>query len=174
MSYEVRFGYISGFNLVFTAYQPNGTGRGESFQPLPELAQGYYGASPATDLIAGDEVIAYVAEYVTYDGIQVVILDYDYIYWEGDIVIYEGTLVMSGDETELKVTYLGAVVGAQEYTSPADWYDLLSASITTVSTSVGSIGSISNIDESGIDNNGQPRLVDVGVIGFEETIMKEI
>jgi hypothetical protein len=174
MSYEVKFGYITGFSLVFTAYLPAGTARGEVYQPLPELAEGYYGASPATDLVAGDEIIAYVAEYVTYDGTQVYVLGNDYIYWENDIVNYEGVLISAGDETDLKVTYLGAVVGAQEYEKPADWYNILLADTLTISTSVGSIGSSSNIDESGIDNNGQPRLVNVGVIGYDEDFVKEL
>jgi len=174
MSYELKFGYITGFNLVFSAYQPDGSARGEAYQPLPEKAQGYYGASPATDLVAGDEVIAFVADYVLWENEQVYVLAFDYIFWEGELVNYEGDVVYAGDETELKVTYLGAVVGAQEYEKPADWYDLLSASLTTISISVGSIGATESLNESGLTQSGEPRTVISGTLGYVEEVMKEI
>lgn len=174
MSYEVKFAYITGFNLVFSAYQPNGSARGEAYQPLPELAEGYYGATPATTLIAGDEVVAFVAEFITYEGELVYILDFDYVYWENDLVNYEGGVVYTGDEVEVPVTSIGAVVGAQEYEKPADWYDILTTTIDTISTSTGQMGAANSLDETGLDAHGEPRMFETGEIGFEETIMREI
>lgn len=177
MSYEVKFGYITGQSLVFTAYQPDGTGRGIPEQLLPELADGYYAGSPTTDLVAGDEVIAYAIDNVTYGGDIVYILTYGSVFWEGDRVFVDSEWVYSFDTVDIiseAVTSVGAVVGAQEYTAPSDWYDLLSASISTISGSVGSIGAISNINDSGLDANGNPRIINEGQIGYVEEFMKGI
>jgi len=172
--YEVKIGYITGYNLVFTVFQPDGSGRGEPYQPLPELAEGYYGASPATDPVAGDEIIAYNAEFVTYEGEQVYILGYDYIYWENDIVNYEGELVFSGDETQLKVTSIGDVVGAQEYTVDVDFWGDFQDSIDSLTLVTGQGSSKQTIDETGLDEHGQPKQLSSSEVGYVPTYMKEI
>jgi hypothetical protein len=171
----IKLGYITGFDLVFSVYQEDGSGIGLAFQPLPELAEGYYGANPLVALEAGNEVVAYSLDYLAWEGSNLVILNFDNLAWEGNVLSYEGQWLITYDSQSYdNLVDVGAVVGAQEYTAPSDWYDLLSASITTVSGSVGSIGAISNINDSGLDANGNPRVIKEGQIGFVEEFMKGI
>jgi hypothetical protein len=174
MSYEIKLGYITGYNLVFTIFQPNGSGRGEPYQPLPELAEAYYGATAATDPVAGDEIVAYNAEFVTWEGEQVYVLAYDYIYWENDIVNYEGVLVRVGDETSLKVTSLGDVVGGQEFTVDIDFWGDFQDSLDSLTLVTGQGSSRQTIDESGLDAYGQPRQLSSSEVGYVPTYMKEV
>jgi hypothetical protein len=94
MAFEVKFGYISGFNLAFSCYQPDGTGRGIAQQPLPELNKGYYGGTPLTELVAGDKVIANALDNVIWESARVYVLtERSYVYWQGGRVYYEGNWV---------------------------------------------------------------------------------
>lgn len=122
--YEVKFGYISGFSLVFAAFQPCGEGRGIEQQSLTERRPtGYYFGSPLTDLVIGDEVLAYILESLTWESDPLYILTQDYLYWEGDRLYWEGEWLFSTDDiiSEL-LTWVGDPIGAGEYDESTSFY----------------------------------------------------
>lgn len=150
MSNPVKFGYISGFNLVFSAYQEDGSGRGIQQQPLPELAEGYYGATPITDLVAGDEIIAYVLEDVYWEDDQVYVLTYDSIFWENDQISYEGAWVIDYDTTITDVvTSVGDVVGANEYSISASDFSSMIDDLETLIVGQNKVTNIYTASETG-------------------------
>lgn len=118
MSYEVKFGFATGYNLVFAAFQPNRTGRGIENQPLYErMPTGFYTAEPATRLIDGDMVLVYDLETVYWEDERVTYLTYDYVFYEDEQVYYEGDWVMNLDTTYSDtVHWTGKVVGQGEFT----------------------------------------------------------
>lgn len=177
MAYEVKMGYISGFNLVFTAYQPDGSARGAIEQPLPELAPGYYGGTPLTDLVAGDEVIAYILENVYWENDQVYVLTYGSLYWEGDRVFYEyeEDWVFSYDTADIvyeAVTSVGAVVGANEYTIDAADFTNIVNNIEIIITDGRTTWQ--DIDQTGYTSQGEPRQITTPTTGYTKTEMQEI
>lgn len=156
-------------------YQPSGALRGEPFQSLPELALGYYSCTPTTDLQAGDEVVAFSADFLYWEYDKVLFYNYGEVYWEGDIVTYEEVFVYSSDAADLAGENLydvGSVVGANEFTIPAEDY-------ATIFTNIGDliIGQqtvTSNYDQTDLTQSGQLRQLNVGEIGFVKEEMKEV
>jgi len=134
VSYKVKFGFPTGYNLVFSAFQPGGAGRGLEQQPLPEIqAKGYYVATPITSLVVGDMVLAYEIEDVYWEDDLVYILSDVSIYYEGDRVHWEGEWIFySDEEASENVVCLGDVVGSGEYKSVIE----TSENLTEIETKV--------------------------------------
>lgn len=130
MSYEVKFGFQPGKNLVFTAFQPSGIGRGLAYQFLLEVVNhGYYRATPATTLVVGDMVLVYEQEKVYWESALVYVLNDDYIFYDGEYVLHEGEYVRNYDaEVNEKVFSIEKVVGTGEYESVTD----ISSTITNI------------------------------------------
>ena len=150
MAYNVKLGYAIGKNLVFTAFQPSGAGRGLAYQFLQEVVNhGYYRAEPVTDLVVGDMVLVYEQEQVYWENDIVRILNDDYIYYDGEYVYYEGEYVRNYDaEVNEKVFLNEKVVGTGEYES-----------VTKVSDDLDEIiadqGTVYNVyDERDVDGAG--------------------
>jgi hypothetical protein len=123
MDFTVKFGYVSGYSFVFSAFQPSGAGRGIEQQPLPEIRpKGYYVATPITDLVVGDMILVYVLENVLWENDPVYILTEDYLYWEGDRIYWEGEWLISTDDIiSDTVTWIDNPVGSAEYYSVIDF-----------------------------------------------------
>lgn len=130
MSYEAKFGYAHSRNLVFTAFQPSGAGRGLAYQFLQEVVNhGYYRATPATAFVVGDMVLVYEQERVLYDNVQVFYLDYEYVFWEGEYITVDGEYVRDRDTTSNQEVFLNEkVVGTGEYESVTD----ISTTVTNI------------------------------------------
>lgn len=118
MPYEVKFAYQSAKDLVFSAFQPSGSGRGLAYQILPELVNhGYYRATPLTALVDGDVVIVYRQQEVEYEDDLVVYLTNEHVFYEDEYVVYEGEYVKDFDTTSnQKVLWTERPVGSGEFT----------------------------------------------------------
>lgn len=118
MAYECKFGFATGYNLVFAAFQPDRTGRGIENQPLYErVPTGFYSAEPATALEDGDVVLVYDYETVYWENEAVVYLTEENVLYEGEQVYYEGEMVFDFDSISLDaVNWTGKVVGQGEFT----------------------------------------------------------
>jgi len=130
MSYEVKFGFQLGNFLVFTAFQPNGTGRGLAYQFLQEVVNlGYYRATPGTKLVVGDIVLVYEQEKVYWENALVSILNDDYVFYDGEYVMHEGEYVRNYDAEVTERVFLNEkTVGTGEYESVTD----ISTTITNI------------------------------------------
>ncbi len=160
MSNEIKYGNRPGLNLVFTAFQPDGTGRGLPNQPMFETRNaGYYRATPITDLVSGDVVLVYNNETLTYEGEPLFCLTYDLMYYDGERLTYEGEWLENRDlEIDEIVTSVGYVIGSGEYnTVSADVAGLLVAGT-----------SVTNVyDETGEDGSTGHSLTSTGVLKVE-------
>lgn len=125
MSYEVKFGFAPGNNLVFTAFQPSGTGRGLAYQFMQEVFNhGYYRATPITALVVGDAVLVYKQEIVYYDDERVLVLAYENVFYENEYVWHDGEYVYDYDsESNQTVFWTEKPVGTGEYESTVDISD---------------------------------------------------
>ncbi len=144
MPYETKFAYPSGNDLVFSAYQPSGAGRGLANQILPEIVNhGYYRATPLTALVDGDVVIVYRQQEVEYEGALVVYLTNEHVFYEDKYVVYEGEYVKDFDTTSnQKVLWIERPVGSGEFTFGSGD---LSSLIDDVDTLVDDGGSVFNV-----------------------------
>lgn len=155
----VKFGYLGGYNLVFAAFQTNGTGRGIEQQPLTEVRPtGYYQGIPSTDLESGDAVLVYISESVLWEDVPTYILTEEYIYYEGDRVHWEGEWVFSFDDLiSESITWVGDPIGAGEYR-----IETLESSIDGLTTQQGTVTNVYNE----VTANGEPQvLTSLGTIG---------
>jgi len=118
----IKMGFQSGWRVVFSAYQPDGTGRGVINQPLPEVFNsGYYRANPVTDLVVGDVVLVYQNDQVYWESGPVYVLTEDFVYYEGARVTYEENWVYDfGTLINDLVTSIGYTVGSAEYSDIID------------------------------------------------------
>jgi len=119
MSNEVKFGWLPGHRLAFTAYQPTGIGRGIPDQPLQEIRDtGLYLAEPLTALVDGDVALVNELETVTWeDDIVIYLSEESLVYWEGARVYYEGEWVADFDTTvNSLVTSKSNPIGIGEFT----------------------------------------------------------
>ena len=125
MSYEVKFGFEPGNNLVFTAFQPSGAGRGLAHQFMLELVNhGYYRATPITTLAVGDAVLVYKQEKVYWENALVYILNDEYIFYDNEYVHHEGEYVRNYDAEDNETVFvIEQPVGTGEYESAADISD---------------------------------------------------
>jgi hypothetical protein len=121
--YEIKFGYVSGYSLIFAAFQPSGAGRGIANQPLPEIRPtGFYIATPITDLEVGDVVLVYNLETLYWEDDPLYIETEDFLTYEGERLHWEGEWLMWPDDTISDVlTWVGDPLGAGEYESPIDF-----------------------------------------------------
>lgn len=117
MSYEVKFGWFVGYELGWTAFQPDGTGRGIPNQHLPEVVwSGYYRDTPATDLVIGDVVRVHRREEVEHEDIIMHYLEYEDVYHEGIQMHWEGDYVKDLDtQTNQQVVWIENAVGSGEF-----------------------------------------------------------
>jgi len=165
MSYEIKFGYITGYNLVFAAYQPDGSGRGIEQQPLIELREGYYAATPVTDLEAGDEIIACVLEDLYWEDERLYYLTEEYLYWEGDRLYWEDEWLVDYDDLiNEPLTSVGAVVGANEYTIDAGYFDSIQDDIDDIITEARTVNNV--YDETGMSTEDLQRLINAEAVGY--------
>ena len=136
MAYEVKFGWVPDYELGYTAFQPDGAGRGIPNQHLPEVrVTGYYRDTPATALVVGDIVIVYRREIVEHDSVNVHYLDFEDVYYENIQTQYEGEYIKDFDTTSNQQVVLLSPVGSGEYddlVGTTDSIDGLTTGQTTV------------------------------------------
>lgn len=164
--YDVKFGFATGYNLVFAAFQPSGIGRGMANQPLYEVfPAGYYRCEPATQFVEGDMVLVYDLETITWEDAIVVYLDYDYVFYEGKQVYWEGDWVRDLDNSYNDVVYwTGDVVGSGEFTFRSGE---VSSLVDDVDTLLEWRGTVNNsYDERTVGAEGQA-LMSTGVLTVE-------
>lgn len=158
MADEVKVGYASGYTLCFAAFQPNGTGRGIEQQPLPEIRPtGYYHGTPITSLEAGDVVLAYIQENLTWEDDPLTILDYQYLEWEGERLSYEGEWLRSytryvdgvsyEDTYGSDLTWVGNPVGVGEYTFAISNYTSIITNIESIVTGATSVNEVFDVSK---------------------------
>jgi len=166
MAYDVKFGFARGYNLVFTAFQPSGTGRGTGDQPLYEVPPtGYYRAEPATVLEDGDMVLVYDYETVYWEDAIVVVLSYEYVFYEGRQVYYEGAKVLDTDNTFTDVVYTpGNVVGQGEF---AFGSGDVAGLVDDIDTLLEWQGSVTNTYDERVDGVAGQVLMSTGVLTVE-------
>jgi len=141
---EIKFGFTSGLSLCFTVFDKNGNFRTIEHIPLYELKDtGYYTGTAPVDLTTGDIILAYELEAVTYDDVGTTISTYERVYYEGDLVFYEGGEVFWYDSASVDVvTWTGDPIGSGEYVSQSDIIAYL------ISISTGQTTTTSDVDTS--------------------------
>ncbi len=132
MSFEVKFGWYPDNQLVFAAFQPDGTGRGIQRQPLPEVRNvGYYRSTPATDLVISDVVLVYLEQEMTHEDSAMYYLYYADLVFEGVRMHHDGDLMTDFDTAEdQNMTWVDKPCGVGEFQdvlSTAADIDVLSA-----------------------------------------------
>lgn len=134
---NVKFGFATGFSLCFTAFQPDGSGRGLPQQPLTEvIPTGYYYATPLTSLEAGDVVLSYILDTVYWEDDSVTVLTAEYVFYEGEKVYYEEDWVFDFDSVSAElVTWVENPVGIGEY--PDIYHEDGSSKIDTIIAGMG-------------------------------------
>ena len=148
MPYEAKFGFAAGYNLVFSAFQPSGTGRGLAYQFLPEVVNlGYYRATPGTDLVVGDTVLVYEQEKVYWEDALVRVLNDDYVFYGGEYVMHEDEYVRNYDaEVNERVFLNERTVGTGEYESVTD----ISTTVTDIRDSQTDVHNVYDERDSGV------------------------
>jgi hypothetical protein len=125
MAFDIKFGYATGYDLVFTVFEPNGAQRGTSHQPLYEIPPtGYYRAESAEQLQDGDVVLVYNNEILYWEEDPLTyLLTYGYMLYDGEQLYWEGEPLYDYDETVTEnLTWVGDTVGSGEYTIGAGDY----------------------------------------------------
>jgi hypothetical protein len=160
--FEVKFAYLTGYNLAFSAFQPSGDGRGIELQPLKERRPtGFYNATPITDLVAGDEVLVYNLDTLTWENDPLFTLTQDYLYWEGDRLYWGDDWLSDTDNLISDVlTYAGNPVGSGEFSSAIDITLILNDLLTGQTTVT------YEFDSTGGGGQMQGRQISAGNLGY--------
>lgn len=151
MDYEVKTTFLSGYNLVFTAYQPSGIGRGIPDTPLEEVkATGYYRAKPTAELQEGDTVQVHRYERVHWENEDALILTEQHIVYEDEWVYYEDNWILDFDNTyNASVFWTGKPVGSGEFILPIGGMDEISDDLDSITASSGTVNNVYNSRDDG-------------------------
>lgn len=166
MSFDVKFGFATGYNLVFAAFQPDRTGRGIENQPLYErVPTGFYTAEPATILEDGDVVLVYDNETVYWEDEAVVVLTEENVLYESEQVYHEGQMIFDLDSISTdRVNWTGKVVGQGEYTFGSGD---VSSLVDDVETLLEWRGRVTNSYDERTDGDRGQVLMSTGVLTVE-------